>query len=182
MLPSQCLRSQGMLGLGIDVLALFKRRYSAFIPLYPVGMFLGEMPLMYNGIPYLRQRGLHSLSMPNSLNFAFRYDIFVQARAPACGSHHELLGCSLLHTGPCMHSGHHCGLPCADCPVRSVAIGALQPVFLHAVTAEEAGRWCRKQGEEGGLAAQEVLIFNIANVHVGCMHQSRPARVCMNVR
>lgn len=55
-------------------------RYSAFIPLYPIGMFLGEMPLMYRSLPYLRERHLYSLSLPNSLNFAFHYHIFVQVR------------------------------------------------------------------------------------------------------
>lgn len=53
-------------------------RYSAFIPLYPLGILAGEMPLIWSGLPYIQQRKLHSLEMPNSLNFAFSYHIFVQ--------------------------------------------------------------------------------------------------------
>ncbi len=55
-------------------------RYSAFIPLYPLGILGGEMPLIWSGLPYMRQRKLHSLEMPNSMNFAFSYPIFAQVR------------------------------------------------------------------------------------------------------
>lgn len=34
------------------------------------------MPLIYASLPYLRDRELHSLRMPNSLNFAFSYHYF----------------------------------------------------------------------------------------------------------
>ncbi|CAL5223062.1 g5520 [Coccomyxa viridis] len=54
-------------------------RYSAFIPLYPLGILGGEMPLIWTGLPYMRQRKLHSTEMPNSMNFAFSYPIFAQA-------------------------------------------------------------------------------------------------------
>ena len=36
------------------------------------------MPLIWSGLPYIRQRKLHSLEMPNSVNFAFSYHIFAQ--------------------------------------------------------------------------------------------------------
>ena len=37
---------------------------------------------MHAGVPYLRNRHLYSLSMPNSLNFAFHYHTFVQVQHP----------------------------------------------------------------------------------------------------
>ena len=51
-------------------------RYSAFIPLYPAGIFAGEMPLIAAGLPFIDARGLHSLFMPNRLNWAFSYGVF----------------------------------------------------------------------------------------------------------
>ncbi len=36
---------------------------------------------MHAGIPFLRERRLYSIAMPNSFNFAFSYHLFVQARA-----------------------------------------------------------------------------------------------------
>ena len=36
------------------------------------------MPLIWSGLPYIRQRKLYSLEMPNSVNFAFSYHIFAQ--------------------------------------------------------------------------------------------------------
>ena len=55
-------------------------RYTAFIVLYPVGILLGEMPLYYAGLPYLRERRLHSASLPNALNFSFDYHRAAQVR------------------------------------------------------------------------------------------------------
>ncbi|CAL8462803.1 g2336 [Coccomyxa elongata] len=54
-------------------------RYTAFIPLYPLGIFGGEMPIIHAGLPYLKDRGLHSLEMPNRFNFAFSYYYFALA-------------------------------------------------------------------------------------------------------
>ena len=56
-------------------------RYSAFIPLYPLGVLAGEMPLIWSGLPYIKQRKLHSIDMPNSFNFAFSYHAFAQVSA-----------------------------------------------------------------------------------------------------
>lgn len=56
-------------------------RYSAFIPLYPLGVLAGEMPLIWNGLPYIEQRKLHSIDMPNRFNFAFSYHTFAQVSA-----------------------------------------------------------------------------------------------------
>ncbi len=55
-------------------------RYTAFVPLYPLGIFGGEMPLIYTSLPYLRDRQLHSLRMPNSFNYAFSYHYFALVR------------------------------------------------------------------------------------------------------
>lgn len=63
-----------------DTASLAGCRYSAFIPLYPLGILGGEMPLIWTGLPYMRQRKLHSTEMPNSMNFAFSYPIFAQVR------------------------------------------------------------------------------------------------------
>lgn len=51
-----------------------------FIVLYPLGILLGEMPLYVAGLPYLRERRLHSLALPNALNFSFDYYRACQAR------------------------------------------------------------------------------------------------------
>ena len=51
-------------------------RYSAFIPLYPLGIFGGELPIIRAGLPYIRARRLHSVVMPNAWNFAFSYAAF----------------------------------------------------------------------------------------------------------
>lgn len=47
-------------------------RYSFFVPLYPIGV-ASEMWLLLRGMPYIRARGLHSVALPNKLNFAFDY-------------------------------------------------------------------------------------------------------------
>ena len=51
-----------------------------FIVLYPLGIVLGEMPLYVAGLPFLRERRLHSLALPNALNFSFDYSRACQAR------------------------------------------------------------------------------------------------------
>ena len=56
--------------------ALTWARYSAFIPLYPLGVFAGEMPLIKAAIPLIEKRKLWSVEMPNEFNFAFSYSIF----------------------------------------------------------------------------------------------------------
>lgn len=52
-------------------------RYTAFIPLYPVGV-CAELALMYLGLPWMSARALHSVALPNPLNFGFQYDVFVK--------------------------------------------------------------------------------------------------------
>ena len=54
-----------------------------FIVLYPLGIALGEMPLYVVGLPFLRERRLHSLALPNALNFSFDYYRACQARPAA---------------------------------------------------------------------------------------------------
>ncbi|KAG7671733.1 hypothetical protein Ndes2526B_g07369 [Nannochloris sp. 'desiccata'] len=51
-------------------------RYTAFIALYPVGV-VGEMHAVYLALPYIGARKLHSVTLPNSLNFAFDYRVFM---------------------------------------------------------------------------------------------------------
>jgi len=47
-------------------------RYSGFLILYPLGAG-SEMMLLYKAMPYIRERGLWSLTLPNKLNFAFDF-------------------------------------------------------------------------------------------------------------
>ncbi|KAK9825149.1 hypothetical protein WJX81_005760 [Elliptochloris bilobata] len=58
-------------------------RYTMFIALYPLGILLGEMPLYAAGLPYLRERRLYSLALPNALNFSFDYHRACQAALSA---------------------------------------------------------------------------------------------------
>ena len=54
-------------------------RYTAFIPLYPVGV-VGEMAAVYLALPYIGQRKLHFIMMPNTWNMAFDYKFFMTVR------------------------------------------------------------------------------------------------------
>ena len=54
-------------------------RYTAFIPLYPVGV-VGEMLAVFYALPYIRQHALHYVIMPNAWNFGFDYSIFMTVR------------------------------------------------------------------------------------------------------
>lgn len=51
-------------------------RYTAFIPLYPIGT-LGEIVLVYLALPIVMERSLYSFTMPNSVNFGFDYYTFL---------------------------------------------------------------------------------------------------------
>ena len=51
-------------------------RYSAFLPLYPVGV-ASEMWLLAGGLPAARGRRLHSVTLPNTWNFSFDYAWFL---------------------------------------------------------------------------------------------------------
>ncbi|KAJ8906888.1 hypothetical protein NDN08_003372 [Rhodosorus marinus] len=50
-------------------------RYSAFIPLYPVGMIL-EWIAVRTGLPYMKIRDYWSIYMPNTLNFEFSFYLY----------------------------------------------------------------------------------------------------------
>ncbi|GAB4818072.1 hypothetical protein N2152v2_005118 [Parachlorella kessleri] len=50
-------------------------KYTAFIGLYPVGV-MAEIKSVFDALPYLWQRGLHSITMPNRWNVAFDYHTF----------------------------------------------------------------------------------------------------------
>ncbi|KAL2239523.1 very-long-chain (3R)-3-hydroxyacyl-CoA dehydratase 2 [Sesamum indicum] len=48
-------------------------RYNAFIVLYPIGLFPGEMWLMYQALPFIKKENLYADTLP------FSYDKFVKA-------------------------------------------------------------------------------------------------------
>jgi very-long-chain (3R)-3-hydroxyacyl-CoA dehydratase len=54
-------------------------RYTAFVPLYPLGV-VGEMRAMYDALPHIGARGLHSVRLPNAWNFGFDYRTFLTVR------------------------------------------------------------------------------------------------------
>ncbi|EDM11328.1 rCG52580, isoform CRA_b [Rattus norvegicus] len=51
-------------------------RYTLFIVLYPMGV-TGELLTIYAALPYVRQAGLYSISLPNKYNFSFDYHAFL---------------------------------------------------------------------------------------------------------
>ena len=55
-------------------------RYTAFIPLYPVGV-VGEMHAVYLALPYIAQRKLHYVTLPNAWNLGFDYKLFMTVSA-----------------------------------------------------------------------------------------------------
>lgn len=50
-----------------------------FIPLYPLGI-VSEVAIIYNSLSILKRSNLHSLSLPNRLNFSFSYYHFCLVR------------------------------------------------------------------------------------------------------
>ena len=56
-----------------------------FIPLYPVGV-ASEAIIIICGLPYIHARDLHSISLPNSYNFAFSYWTFSVVGFPSCSA------------------------------------------------------------------------------------------------
>ncbi|GAB1300231.1 Very-long-chain (3R)-3-hydroxyacyl-CoA dehydratase 2 [Apodemus speciosus] len=51
-------------------------RYTLFIVLYPMGV-TGELLTIYAALPFVRQAGLYSISLPNKYNFSFDYHAFL---------------------------------------------------------------------------------------------------------
>ncbi|KAH0504436.1 Very-long-chain (3R)-3-hydroxyacyl-CoA dehydratase 2 [Microtus ochrogaster] len=51
-------------------------RYTFFIVLYPMGVS-GELLTIYAALPFVRQAGLYSISLPNKYNFSFDYYAFL---------------------------------------------------------------------------------------------------------
>ncbi|XP_071795056.1 very-long-chain (3R)-3-hydroxyacyl-CoA dehydratase 3-like [Asterias amurensis] len=51
-------------------------RYTMWMPLYPLGI-LSEGIVAHLAIPYAQERGIFSMSLPNSFNFAFRFDYYL---------------------------------------------------------------------------------------------------------
>jgi very-long-chain (3R)-3-hydroxyacyl-CoA dehydratase len=64
--------------MGRDVYALCWLRYTAFIVLYPVGLF-AELYCMWLALPLVKASGRLSFSMPNPLNMAFDYPTCLHA-------------------------------------------------------------------------------------------------------
>ncbi|PAA93994.1 hypothetical protein BOX15_Mlig002296g2, partial [Macrostomum lignano] len=58
--------------IGFRPFPLLWARYSLFIVLYPMGV-TGELLCIYAALPIIGKRGIYSISMPNSFNFAFDY-------------------------------------------------------------------------------------------------------------
>eukprot|EP01025_Chloroclados_australasicus_P023288 TRINITY_DN23661_c0_g1_i1.p2 TRINITY_DN23661_c0_g1~~TRINITY_DN23661_c0_g1_i1.p2 ORF type:complete len:248 (+),score=-7.30 TRINITY_DN23661_c0_g1_i1:432-1175(+) len=52
-------------------------RYSAFIPLYPIGT-ISEMMLIYSSLNQIKEMGLYTVKLPNKWNFGFDYVIFLE--------------------------------------------------------------------------------------------------------
>ena len=59
-----------------------RRSYTAFIPLYPVGL-AAEMWAVRGALPAIQSRGLRSVALPNPFNFGFDYHMFLVVRASA---------------------------------------------------------------------------------------------------
>lgn len=55
-------------------------RYSAFVPLYPLGVAC-ELWAIWAALPALRRERRWSVQMPNAANFAFDYSVFISAMA-----------------------------------------------------------------------------------------------------
>ena len=51
-------------------------RYSLFYILYPLGVY-GEMRVLYDALPYLQERSVVSLELPNCWNFSFSFSSYV---------------------------------------------------------------------------------------------------------
>ncbi|ESN98978.1 hypothetical protein HELRODRAFT_67129, partial [Helobdella robusta] len=51
-------------------------RYTLFIALYPIGV-TGELLTIYNALPLVNERGILTISLPNSFNISFSYCYFL---------------------------------------------------------------------------------------------------------
>ena len=63
--------------LGLPSPALTWLRYTAFIPLYPIGL-AAELANIYRAIPLVAASGKLSVTMPNAANMAFDYPLFLR--------------------------------------------------------------------------------------------------------
>jgi hypothetical protein len=94
----------------------FAPRYTAFILNYPTG-FVAESSILVLGLPYLRQRDMYSVHLPNKANWGFDYVWFMMvSRRAGSGQQpadrrQQLLG---MHVCLCQaHRGsHHPPQPC----------------------------------------------------------------------
>ncbi|KAL6506360.1 hypothetical protein OROGR_024541 [Orobanche gracilis] len=63
-------------------------RYNAFVVLYPIGVFPGEMCLMFQALPTIKKEHLYADSLPFSYEkfikrFAFLLSVFVDETVPS---------------------------------------------------------------------------------------------------
>ncbi|KAK3710041.1 hypothetical protein QZH41_012425 [Actinostola sp. cb2023] len=63
--------------LNVPIEPLIWLRYSAWIPLYPVGI-LSEATLIWKAIPLLEKSQRFSFSLPNAFNFSFSFSFFLK--------------------------------------------------------------------------------------------------------
>eukprot|EP01023_Acetabularia_acetabulum_P027443 TRINITY_DN2599_c0_g1_i1.p1 TRINITY_DN2599_c0_g1~~TRINITY_DN2599_c0_g1_i1.p1 ORF type:complete len:262 (-),score=18.90 TRINITY_DN2599_c0_g1_i1:102-887(-) len=61
----------------IESKAMTYLRYSAFIPLYPLGV-AAEIILVYKSLVYIKERKIYTIALPNQWNFAFDFEIFLK--------------------------------------------------------------------------------------------------------
>lgn len=61
--------------LNIGSHSLLWLRYSGFLALYPIGVS-SELTMVWLALPYIRSKGLLSLTLPNRINFGFDYYLF----------------------------------------------------------------------------------------------------------
>ena len=59
------------------IIVFSRLRYTAWIPLYPAG-FVCEGVIMLRNIPYFEETGLFSVTLPNTLNFAFHFPSLIR--------------------------------------------------------------------------------------------------------
>ncbi|XP_031564729.1 very-long-chain (3R)-3-hydroxyacyl-CoA dehydratase-like [Actinia tenebrosa] len=67
--------------LNIPIEPLIWLRYSAWIPLYPLGI-LSEATLVWKAIPLMEKSQRFSFSLPNDFNFSFSFSLFLKFYLP----------------------------------------------------------------------------------------------------
>ena len=63
-------------------------RYTLFVLLYPLGV-VSELVLIVKAMPYLEQRDMYNIHLPNAWNFSFDYAIFMKVRSRSAFDTHN---------------------------------------------------------------------------------------------